>query len=205
MYRIAGKASREPGFSLNEYLQKSEAVEAVPTEAFFVKTGDYTKGGVTQSTVNQLIDTFNGKCSRAEHRSGVTANPECVGNMAVQAYRDTINWEKLAAARVDPPVVRSGDADNDGKQIAREVMAAVIFCGVVIFVMNRLMAVVPHIIVDLIGDYGQTPNLLNQATGQWNQMAKSISDSTEGQVKKSVSGAISGAIGSLTTQRRGPQ
>ncbi len=192
MYRVAGNASRVKGFSINNYLKDTGAVEAKAFTPASVKTTENIEATTTQLQ-DGLTNLTTGKCNRQNWDT----DPECAG-MPIQMWRDTIDWEKLAAARAakGPPVTMSDGATSLGQQISREVMAAIVFCGVVIFVMNRLMAVVPHIIVDLVGDMNQTPNLLSNATRDWNQGAAQMS----GQI----TGGITGAFESMTTQRRSP-
>jgi hypothetical protein len=69
-----------------------------------------------------------------------------------------VDWEALATAR-SPAVTLEGDAKNAAQQISREVLAAVIFAGIVVFVMNGLLAVIPNVANDLLGDFRQSPNL----------------------------------------------
>jgi len=193
MYRIAGEASRKEGFTLNKYLTEKQAINPKPMVAFFAKTNEM----VVETKESKGASLIPGLGFSECNEEGEKTMPECVGKMPIQAYRDTIDWKKVAEARdeVGPPVVLSDGATRKEQQISREVMAAVIFCGVVVFIMNRLMAVVPHILVDLIGDFGQSPNLFKGATEGWDKGA--------GQLSGQASGAVQSAIGSLANKTRG--
>lgn len=191
-YRIAGDASRQQGFNLNRYLTDNEAINPAAMTPLFVKTSDTiteVRKGEDGVFPTQLSD-----CSREAMRSGTGDTEECAGNMPIQVFRDTIDWAKLAEIRT-PAVTLEDGAERPEQQIAREVMAAVIFCGVVIFVMNRLMSVVPHILVDLVGDFGQTPNMFRAATGGWND----VGNRAAGQA----AGAVENAIASISNPTRG--
>ena len=193
-YRIAGDASRQPGFNLNKYLTDKEAIRSEAMTPFFVKTNETIVQLKDREEGNAIAPVGLSDCSRDVINGKSSDNPECAGNMPIRAFRDTIDWHKLAEIR-QPAVTLSDGAERIEQQIAREVMAAVIFCGVVIFVMNRLMTVVPHILVDLVGDFGQTPNLFRAGTGGWNDAGNRMAGQAAAGVER--------AIGSLTNQRRG--
>ena len=57
--------------------------------------------------------------------------------------------------------------DVPGQAIARQVLSAVFFCLMTVFVLNGIMAVVPSIVGDMLGDLNQSPILGNigQRTG----------------------------------------
>lgn len=194
MYRIAGKESRKAGFNLNTYLTDNDAITSKPMTALFVKTNDTITKTKSDDAPSVVSGITTGPCERSMMVTGGTGDPSCKDNMPIQAYRDTIDWEKLAEAREKNgvPVTLSDGAERKEQQISREVLAAVIFCGIVIFVMNRMMSVVPHILVDLVGDFGQTPNLFRGATGGWNDGAQALSGQASGMVQSALSNLASG-------------
>ncbi|MEJ0009546.1 MAG: hypothetical protein WDN72_02870 [Alphaproteobacteria bacterium] len=71
-------------------------------------------------------------------------------------------------------------------------LAAVIFAGIVIFVMNGLLAVVPMVANDLVADYGVSPNLF----------AKMGKLPFQDQAQSSIRDIVAG-IGSQATRRTG--
>jgi hypothetical protein len=190
MYRIAGDASRQPNFNLNSYFDKYQAIVQKPATFFYEKTDansipkvtDITKGNTIAPNVVKTAECLN---ATAIVGSGKT----CPNSIPVQMWRDTVDWDKLAKAR-KPAVVLEDDAENVSQQISREILAACIFLGIVVFVMNKLMTVVPYILVDLVGDFGQTPSLSSAATGAgdtkgggWNASAQQMAAGAEGSVQ----------------------
>lgn len=200
MYRIAGEESRKQGFNLNTYLTTNEAIKSEAMNAFWLKGNTEQKMNFDDETVqnvrNSVTNVARGRCARSEINAA--GKEECADNVPLRGFRDTLDWEKLAEIR-KPEVQLSEGAENKAQQLSREVLAAVIFCGVVVFVMNRLMAAIPHVIVDLVGDFGQTPNLLQQSTGQWNNAAAQQS----AQIQGGVNNAVREAMGSLAGRRSG--
>ena len=200
MYRIAGEESRKQGFNLNTYLTTNEAIKSEAMTALWLKGNTEQKMNFDNDTVqnvrNSVTNVARGRCARSEINA--EGKEECADNVPLRGFRDTLDWEKLAEIR-KPEVQLSEGAENKAQQLSREVLAAVIFCGVVVFVMNRLMAAIPHVIVDLVGDFGQTPNLLQQSTGQWNTAATQQA----GQIQGGVNNAVREAMGSLAGRRGG--
>jgi len=165
MYRLAGEASRQKGFNLNDYLTKTGALakkattvasikshspEAIPLEKLDTKGAG---GAIAQS-----------KCIESIMRIDAKIKAICDRSYPVRVVKESLDWEKLAEAR-DPPVTLSEGATKPEQQIANEVLAAAIFCGIVIFIMNQLFQIVPALAQDLLGDFGQSPNLFNATTG----------------------------------------
>lgn len=194
MYRIAGEASRKPGFNLNKYLEENQAVRQTPAVFGYAKTNADEVIETVESTGNSVLSNRTSACTRALIQNGDGSHPECSDVMPIQAFRNAIDWAKLAEVR-DPPVLLSPGTERKEQQISREVMAALIFLGVVVFLMNRLMGVIPYILVDLVGEAKQTPNLLNDTTNQWSRGADQMSSSAGASMK--------GALTGLVTQRRG--
>ena len=186
MYRIAGDASQQNGFNVNEYIAKNNGVEPKkPVKLWDVKT-DRLSPTVTQNTGKTLVNgLFESKCGQ-EAMTGVALSAEdakaCANVSPVQTYKRSLDWDKLAAARQPPVVVdadtasaSSGSAGSSGsgalteeqkkgQQLSREVLASSIFCAVILLVLNRIASIVDKVILDLVGGMGQTPNLYSNAT-----------------------------------------
>lgn len=167
IYRIAGDASRQNGFSLNRYLTEERDL------------GDGKKGSIiTKEPLNLSLNksdakatTFNDTVDNKGVIKGI-AQSVCTGDLSTlspeqkklcdQFYPtfvklDAINWDVMAQVRQPPvDVAEGGDA---AKAIAGEVLAAVIFAGIVVFVLNGILRIVPTIAYDLTGDFGQSANL----------------------------------------------
>jgi hypothetical protein len=197
MYRIAGDASRQSSFNINSYLTEKGAISKEAKLLFFSKTTTNTPKDENISQANSIISNLSTSSDCLEEVASTQSGEgkKCAGNTATQMFRDSINWKKLAEAR-SPAVVPEADAKPE-QQIAREVLAAAIFLGVVVFVMNRLMAVVPHVILDLVGDFGQTPSMNRVATEQWNNAAN--------QASGGLSSSIGQSLKSLTDRRGGAE
>jgi len=119
---------------------------------------------------------------------------------------DGIDWKLLATARIvngtqgavlpnGYPEVKDAAGVNDpklqaGQFVLREVLAACFFCVMVVFIMNGLVAIVPAIVGDLLGDAMQSPNLseaLKSKTagdGKESGMSKKISEQLDSMVGK---------------------
>ncbi len=180
MYRIAGDASRQSGFNVNEYIAKHNGVEPKkPVKLWDVKT-DRVNPELTQKTGKNLVNgLFESKCGQ-EALKGVAMSAAdakaCANVSPVQTYKRSLDWEKLAAARspavvVDPSAASASsggtaltDAQQKGQQLSREVLASSIFAAVMLLVLNRIASIVPALINDLVGGLGQTPNLYANAT-----------------------------------------
>lgn len=156
MYKLAGTASRQPGFNLNSYLETHAAVKKAPTKIADIKLTSESAGvepDVIKGVAGKIV---NSKCSEALQRTDPAAYEICKQSRPIQFWRDSIDWEKLEAVR--SPAVRAV-ADHPGQQISREVLSAAIFAALVVFLMNGLLAVVPMVANDLVGESQMSPNL----------------------------------------------
>lgn len=191
VYRIAGDKSRATNFDLNYYLtalrdptsgalvdQTNPPAGSIPiisekdVAALNVKAANASsttalstdKGGVASGMLNS-------PCTESDIKKDTTGIVAATCNTAygMGVRLDKINWLLMAKART--PVVKMPDGSippDDAalqKQIANEVIASVIFACLVVFVLNGLTKLIPTLLVDVIGDVGQTPNLFNAAGG----------------------------------------
>jgi len=184
MYRIAGDASRQKGFNLNKYLEEKEISKKVPSAPVQVRTGR-TSADKLEKTVGSIFnDSTWIDCSKKVMDGDPKAKAACSQSYPVQVWRDSIDWKKLAEVRT-PAVTPSGADVTPGQQISREVIAALLFAAVVVFIMNGLMRVVPNIVNDLLGDSFQSPNLFgavsrNSGMGGLDQISQNISNRIRG-------------------------
>lgn len=175
MYRIAGDASRETGFSLNAYLTQIREIpnSDPPATGAILRKSAWTvfeqkalqpnvKAPVFDETKGALGVLGNSKC--LDHL--MKADPElaaiCSQSFPLQINKDEIDWTLLAAVRTPPVELDQQEKDDGldiGGKLAREIMAAMLFAGIVVYVMNELLTVVPAIAYDMFGDYGQSANL----------------------------------------------
>ena len=171
MYRIAGDASRVKGFSLNTYLSTPVAVTPAtnpPTTKAPIDTKEMVYGQVKgdvydaipmlQTELDGIAGISNSKCTATLMAQDADLKAKCTKGYAMKVYTKSLDWDQLAAMR-SPAVVMSGNAKTKGEQLSREVLAAAVFAGIVIFVMNQLLQVIPLVAYDLVGDFGQSPNL----------------------------------------------
>ena len=167
MYRIAGDESQQNGFSLNSYLtkirsasgQQGAIIQKEQVELARIK-GD-TKDNTPIESVAQggLIDGIvNSKCTKALMAADADLKQKCDQSYPMSYMRDKLDWDLLGDVR-SPAVIPAAGVQNKGEQIAKEVLSAIIFAAVVVFVMNQLLSVIPMVAYDLIGDFGQSPNL----------------------------------------------
>ncbi len=181
MYRIAGEASRQNGFGLNDYLtcprnknnpstclqsiqgvDPNDIVSLIGEKAFDIaKVKADTKdpisidNTVAGGVVNNLTRS---KCTKALMNQDADLKAQCEQSYPLRIWKKNINWELAAQVR-NPSVTVEAGVQNAKEQLSKEVLAAVIFAAVVVFVMNNLLKVVPMVAYDLFGDYGQSPNL----------------------------------------------
>lgn len=227
-YRVAGRASRQQGFNMNDYLTKPHApdgsqvsdpttdsrctpvngqnpcdaaITKASTKAAQIKAQNETSS--TGGTCNTDKTVVNGLCESKCVRSVIDPKSstfdkkiadDCAKSYDIIWQHDTINWKRLAEMR-DPAVVPEAGA-TPGEQIAREALASVIFCAIVVFVMNQLVKVIPVVAVDLLGDFGQSPNLAKFYGGTGRGALK-------GGINK-VTGGISDSISNMITKRGAP-
>ncbi len=162
-YRIAGEATRGGNFNLNEYLDQNQVVIAKPTKVALQKYESSPGCGTVQEdaagTANPIVPLSI--IGISTDRQGGGSNTSACKDAPIQFYRDSIDWKKLAEARgkAGPPVTLEGNAERIEQQMSREVLSAVIFAGIVIFLMNGLLAMVPAMANDLTGDFGVSPDL----------------------------------------------
>ncbi len=110
---------------------------------------------------------------------------KCGKSYALQIFKKNLNWVKLAQARTPAVTVEGNAAPTDedlGEQIAQEAFAAILFAAIVVFVMNKLLMVIPMVAYDLIGDFGQSPNLASAvgSTPASNKIKSNISEMVSG-------------------------
>ncbi len=154
MNMIAGKASRDPGFSLNDYLVSNNVITRKATPVEQIKADDASKPSPAVTVATEAQGWIK-KLGRVD-----CSDPtKCDNSHMLDWWHDSVNWDNLAAARHDPDVTMTDGATTAGQQISREVLSAILFSGIVVFVMNGLLQIVPSIISDLLGDFGQSPNL----------------------------------------------
>lgn len=159
MYRIAGEESRKKGFDLNKYLEDHKIVITKPAVAAEIKTSSVTPQLEDPDKGGLLKDAASSKCYEALTKDDPKLKEICAQSYPIQMWKKSIDWKAMAEARTNPPV-ESDDAEvKPEQQIAREVLAAVIFAGIVVFVMNGLLTVVPMVANDLVGESFQSPNL----------------------------------------------
>jgi hypothetical protein len=205
MYSLAGAASQQPGFSVNTFLKPY--INPKPVTVAQIKADPAGKPADTLTSMTNgmgLGSKLNPKCLLDKFSTGTTTpgtttpgtttpststtDPNCQNVHSIQAWHQAIDWDKLAAARG----VTGTGTGTPGQQLAQSVLSSVIFAGIVVFVMNGLLKIVPTIITDLLGDFGQSPNLF-----------KSVGKLPGGQtgaggvggMASSVSKAISGMVG----------
>ena len=111
----------------------------------------------------------------------------CGWSFPIKLDAQFLDWNLMAKARelqgppvaIDPakasPTVSTTNIDDKGQQIAREVLAACVFCAVILFLLNGLMALVPIMAYDILGDFGQSPSL-GGAVANFDRGKKVMSD-----------------------------
>lgn len=164
MYKIAGDASRQHPFSLNKYLEdhqisfKKDAtlaqVKANRDNSNVTADSDHPNGilGLMATSTCKNDSNQNGQQQQQQ-----ADDPNC-RHYSMKWWHDALDWQKLADART-PAVQIEGSAKTTGEEISREVLAAILFAGIVVFIMNGLLVVVPMIANDLVADFGVSPNL----------------------------------------------
>ncbi|MFZ4540916.1 MAG: type IV secretion system protein [Rickettsiales bacterium] len=160
MYRIAGTASRQNNFDLNSYLTTNKIIVPVNQQVVLVK-GDKGNGigpsGLRDAYGGARGQLFN-QCSQDPQNPDTADRAEaCASNYPVQIYKHGIDWNQMAATR-NPAVAASGTA-TPAQAISREITASILFACMVVFILKGLVAVVPMIAQDVMGDFAQTPNL----------------------------------------------
>ncbi len=195
MYKIAGEASRANGFNLNRYLDDHQVVLQKTEDLVRIKNEHQSQGcGPLTPDPNAgdspTIRTFiNPKLSQ---NGGAGASDNC-RDYPIQFWHDSIDWEALANAR--NPAVQAEAGATVAQQISREVFSALILAGILVFMMQNLLRIVPVISNDLLGDFGVSPNLAAQFGSLPGQAAA-------GQAAAKVSGNLGTSIAQALTGKR---
>ena len=171
VYTIAGEASRQPNFSLNDYLSKKQVggpyngkaiVDDQQREYARAKTDSLTDTQLLDKTQSSLVETLdNSKCTQALIDSDPQVKEMCKDSYPLSFFTKAMNWDMLAYYRFPPVMIPPGPNPpaTGGEQILREVVSSLIFAALVIFVMNQLLTAIPQVANDLLGEFGQTPDL----------------------------------------------
>jgi hypothetical protein len=149
MYRIAGEATRSSNFNLNKYLEDKGVTVKDPVVLANIKADN-----VADCATTEVVTKVAGSLKMADEAARTTKPCK---TYPYQVMREAVDWEKLANVR-NPPVTVSGTT-KPGQQILNEIIAAAFFAGIVVFVMSRLLGIVPLIITDMLGELSVTPNL----------------------------------------------
>ncbi|MDX2095928.1 MAG: type IV secretion system protein [Alphaproteobacteria bacterium] len=159
IYQIAGDASRRAPFSLNDYLVSNEIIAGKDRVVARIKTSNpegtpiqgRSDGGIVKGVVSS-------SCTPDLIKADPLLKVSCDSQYPVQKAFKNIDWEKMASVR-KPPLSAPAEGTTPGQQISRQVMAALFFGTMVVFILNGLLALVPAIISDLLGDAVQSPDL----------------------------------------------
>lgn len=220
VYQIAGDASRTAPFSLNDYLttQRDAAgnpdtsdppcdtcgpivatkdrslaqVKAAPKEADID-----TRAPVGSRDVGGVVDNIAFSACTPENIAADEANPEtthalkryCDAHYDIRLPLNNIDWDKLAAAH-KPAFTAPQAGTTQAQQAALQVFASVVFCCIVVFILNGVLAIVPAIALDLVGDIAQSPDINSIFSG-------TLGGSRSGQTNSAISG-LAGRLSSLT-------
>ncbi len=136
------------------------------------------------------------ECTAENIRADTTGElaRRCNYTYPISVWLQEVRWDHMASMR-DPAVDVPGDypevldAEGNpsetlraGQYLLREVLAACFLCGVVIFVMNGMVRIVPRITSDLLGDAMQTPDLAGQVAGNLGRQTSSSMQQTLGRL-----------------------
>ena len=187
MYRIAGDAIHQPTFDLNAYLtvpRNPDGSAQAPTDpAAAVKTyppcatckaiiidkprtvGKIKGDNATPAPVTSKDQggTHNGTkytgCTPDAIKADTsgTLKKVCETVYEFKVSSQNVNWDLLAAAH--QPAITPSAGKTAGQEIEAELLASLFFSVMVVFVLNGLLAVIPMIISDILGDLGQSPDL----------------------------------------------
>lgn len=182
VYRIAGDASRTANFNLNSYLETNEIITKQSAAPIALRTGR-ASDGIVETASGILGKGSIRDCSEAAITKDQKAKDRCSESYPVRVWKDSINWKKMAKVRT-PAVTLEAPSTTPEQQISREVIAALLFAAVVVYVLNGLMHVVPSIVNDLLGDSFQSPSLASafsrRGGGGLDKVANDISSRVQG-------------------------
>lgn len=123
---------------------------------------DSVVGGLDESKCVEKYYKILATDTPAQQTEKNELRAKCDKSYALGIFKKNINWTKMAQARTPAVTVEGNNNPTEaqlGEQIAKEAFAAILFAAIVIFVMNKLLMVIPMVAYDLIGDFGQSPNL----------------------------------------------
>lgn len=182
MYRIAGDASRQPGFNLNAYMMTPEGGGAEQKEKCYDTDTNCTtvlklhrRDHILVKTENPTDAPINNvdtagfwkhlkKSDCTQEKIDADDSPEQILKKACASFFPQgeewtiIDWEQMAKIR-NPGVTFAAPIDTAGQQIQTEVVSSLFFCVMVVFILNGLLSVISMVITDLFGDLMQSPNM----------------------------------------------
>jgi hypothetical protein len=181
MYRLAGDASRQQGFSLPKYLHDNGIINKNSMTLAQIRTPGATPDEFTIEKGTYLNNDVNIDCSKKAMENSAARAEFCKQFYAIKMWKDQIDWDKAAQLRQPAVTVDSsatttttstpatssaiGNASSaEGKQLIRELITATIFATIVVFVMNGLLNIVPVIANGLIGEEMQSPSLFAEVS-----------------------------------------
>lgn len=172
MYALAGDESQRSGFSINEYLTRDRGngqsiIDSNSVTYSRVKADNTNNIELTDSTIDTLVKGLdNSKCTNAvmngspTDEAGKKIKEACKQSYPLAVYLTQFNWDLLAKVRIPAIVIPGGqNPPTAGEQAMRQFMASLVFAAIVVFIMNQLLMVIPKVANDLLGEFGQTPNL----------------------------------------------
>lgn len=172
VYRIAGEASKSSGFNLNKYLEEKGIIDKQSRVLAEYRTSRDAVADFTKEVEGMQIGRVTIDCSEAAITNNAQRKFDCQQATPIRKWTDSVNWKKMASARspavtltAEETTACSTDKLDDeackGRQISREVLAAIIFATLVVFIMNGLVNIVGVIANGLVGEEFQSPNLVS--------------------------------------------
>jgi hypothetical protein len=174
--------------------------------AYVKASSNPTPTPIAGTAVGGVVDKLAwSRCNPKEIEKDATGvlKTICGFSYPISGMLQNVNWDVMAAART--PVVDIGTlpavewVENEdgtlnpdltrGKQIAREVLSALAFCCMVVFLLNGILAVVPMITGDILGDFGQSANL--------SQSFAQVASNPVGNIASRVGGGAQQALGKI--------
>lgn len=189
VYRIAGDESRKTNFDLNQYLTVLRTPDGKP-DPDQAKPADTSRPIISREDVAFLkvkAENKNAPSQSSTDQGGVTPgadNSSCVKRFIdkdpngplvktcgtaydISTRMNRVNWLLMAKARLPLVTMMDGSSPPDDaalqRQMSNEVLAALLFACLVVFVLNGLTKLIPTMLIDVLGDVGQTPNLFSTA------------------------------------------